>query len=122
MLAAGLEASKLWIREAINLQRELVRDFIATRPLPSSPTRLRRLPRRRVLTRRSGGKQALSDANKITTKAARAEALDAATKSSPSRSVASSKVAAARSSGHSFADEEAGARANHRRRCSHRRT
>jgi polyribonucleotide nucleotidyltransferase len=31
VLAAGLEASKLWIRESINLQRELVRDFIAAR-------------------------------------------------------------------------------------------
>src|ERR1039457_6029378 len=29
VLAAGLEASKLWIREAINLQRQLVRDYVA---------------------------------------------------------------------------------------------
>ena len=31
VLSAGLEASKLWIRESINLQRELVKDFIAAR-------------------------------------------------------------------------------------------
>ena len=31
VLSAGLEASKLWIRESINLQRELVRDFVAAR-------------------------------------------------------------------------------------------
>ena len=31
VLAAGLEASKLWIRESINLQRELVREFVAAR-------------------------------------------------------------------------------------------
>ena len=31
VLAAGLEASKLWIREAINLQRELVREYVAAR-------------------------------------------------------------------------------------------
>lgn len=29
VLAAGLEASKLWIREAINLQRELVKSYVA---------------------------------------------------------------------------------------------
>jgi len=31
VLAAGLEASKLWIREAINLQRELVREYVAAK-------------------------------------------------------------------------------------------
>jgi len=46
VLAAGLEASKLWIREAINLQRELVRDFIADRwSVADLPLRdVRRLP------------------------------------------------------------------------------
>src|SRR5277367_2984277 len=31
VLSAGLEASKLWIRESINLQRELVKNFTAAR-------------------------------------------------------------------------------------------
>ncbi len=31
VLAEGLEASKLWIRESINLQRELVAAFVAAR-------------------------------------------------------------------------------------------
>src|SRR5277367_2930172 len=31
VLSAGLEASKLWIRESINLQRELVANFVAAR-------------------------------------------------------------------------------------------
>ena len=31
VLAQGLEKSKLWIREAINLQRELVKNFVASR-------------------------------------------------------------------------------------------
>jgi polyribonucleotide nucleotidyltransferase len=83
VLAAGLEASKLWIREAINLQRELVRDFIADRgPLPVFPYETFADYQDDVYSRvEAVGKQALSDANKITTKAARAEALDAATKS-----------------------------------------
>ena len=83
VLAAGLEASKLWIREAINLQRELVRDFIADRgALPVFPYETFADYQDDVYARvEAVGKQALSEANKITTKAARAEALDAATKS-----------------------------------------
>jgi polyribonucleotide nucleotidyltransferase len=83
VLAEGLEASKLWIREAINLQRSLVRDFIADRgPLPVFAYETFADYQDDVYARvEAVGKQALSDANKITTKAARAEALDAATKS-----------------------------------------
>ncbi len=83
VLAAGLEASKLWIREAINLQRELVRDFIADRgPLPVFPYETFADYQDDVYARvEAVGKQALTEANKITTKAARAEALDAAAKS-----------------------------------------
>jgi polyribonucleotide nucleotidyltransferase len=83
VLAQGLEASKLWIREAINLQRELVRDFIAQRgPLATFPYEAFLDYHDDVLARvESVGGQALSDANKITTKAARADALEAATKS-----------------------------------------
>jgi polyribonucleotide nucleotidyltransferase len=83
VLAAGLEASKLWIREAINLQRELVRDFIADRgPLPVFAYETFADYQDDVYARvEAVGKQSLSEANKITTKAARAEALDAAAKS-----------------------------------------
>ncbi|MGB8178661.1 MAG: polyribonucleotide nucleotidyltransferase [Acidimicrobiales bacterium] len=83
VLAAGLEASKLWIREAINLQRELVRDFIADRgPLPVFPYETFADYQDDVYARvEAVGKSALAEANKITTKAARAEALDAAAKS-----------------------------------------
>jgi polyribonucleotide nucleotidyltransferase len=83
VLAEGLEASKLWIREAINLQRALVRDFIADRgPLPSFPYETFADYQDDVFERvQSVGVAALTEANKITTKAARNEALDAATKS-----------------------------------------
>jgi polyribonucleotide nucleotidyltransferase len=83
VLAEGLEASKLWIREAINLQRELVRDFIAARgPLPTFEYTAFLDYQDDVLNRVEGlaGTQ-LAEANKITTKAARAEALDAVAKS-----------------------------------------
>jgi polyribonucleotide nucleotidyltransferase len=83
VLAEGLEASKLWIREAINLQRALVRDFIADRgPLPTFPYETFADYEEDVYARvESVGGAALAEANKITTKAARNEALDAATKS-----------------------------------------
>ncbi len=83
VLAEGLEASKLWIREAINLQRALVRDFIADRgPLPVFPYETFADYQDDVFARvESIGGAALAEANKITTKAARNEALDAATKS-----------------------------------------
>ncbi|HTB09780.1 MAG TPA: polyribonucleotide nucleotidyltransferase [Acidimicrobiales bacterium] len=83
VLAAGLEASKLWIREAINLQRSLVRDFIADRgPLPTFEYETFADYTDDIYARVDAiGHQALSDANQITTKAARNEALDAATKS-----------------------------------------
>jgi len=83
VLAAGLEASKLWIREAINLQRSLVRDFIADRgPLPTFEYETFADYTDDIYARVDAiGHQSLSDANQITTKAARNEALDAATKS-----------------------------------------
>ncbi len=83
VLAKGLEASKLWIREAINLQRELVRDFIAARgPLPIFEYETFLDYQDDVLARveEVAGTQ-LAEANKITTKAARNEALDAVAKS-----------------------------------------
>jgi polyribonucleotide nucleotidyltransferase len=82
VLAAGLEASKLWIREAINLQRELVRTFVAARG-PITPMEYSTFSEYGddVLARvESVGKASLVAANAITTKAARNEALDSATK------------------------------------------
>ncbi|MGC2169002.1 MAG: polyribonucleotide nucleotidyltransferase [Acidimicrobiales bacterium] len=83
VLAQGLEASKLWIRESVNLQRSLVRDFIADRgPLPTFEYEaFVDYPDAIYARVEAIGQQALSDAIKITTKAARNEALDAATKS-----------------------------------------
>ncbi len=83
VLAAGLEASKLWIREAINLQRELVREFIAAKgSLPTFEYETFADYQDDVLARvKEVGASALADANKLTTKAARNEALDAATAS-----------------------------------------
>ena len=83
VLAAGLEASKLWIREAINLQRELVRDWIAERgPIEIMPYETVLDYQDDVLARvEAVGMSALSEANALTTKAARAAALDAATAS-----------------------------------------
>ena len=82
VLSAGLEASKLWIREAINLQRELVKEFVAARG-PDQDHRVQgdeRLPGRRPGPRRSRRCQAPSlKRNSFTAKTARNEALDAAT-------------------------------------------
>ncbi len=82
VLAEGLEASKTWIREAINLQRALVRDFVADRgPLPSFEYETFADYGDDVYERvASVGEADLASANRITTKAARAEALEAATK------------------------------------------
>ncbi len=83
VLAAGLEASKLWIREAINLQRELVKEFVSARgplkPLAFVP----QLDYQDDVYARveAVGTEALSEANKLTTKTARNDALDAATAS-----------------------------------------
>jgi polyribonucleotide nucleotidyltransferase len=83
VLAEGLEASKLWIREAINLQRELVRDFIAARgPLPTFEYQAFLDYQDDVLNRvESIAGTQLAEANKITTKAARNAALDTVAKS-----------------------------------------
>ncbi len=82
VLADGLEASKLWIRESINLQRELVRDFIAARgPLASFPYETFSDYGDDVYQRVVAvGGDAVSSANSLTTKSDRARALDEATK------------------------------------------
>ncbi|MHB1209610.1 MAG: polyribonucleotide nucleotidyltransferase [Acidimicrobiales bacterium] len=83
VLSAGLEASKLWIREAINLQRELVKDFVAAR----GPIKM--IDYKPVLDYQDDvyarvdavGTAALAEANSFTTKTARNDALSAATAS-----------------------------------------
>ncbi len=82
VLAAGLEASKLWIRESINLQRQLVRDFVAARgPIATIEYKTYLDYQDDVLARVSEvGEASLNDANKLTTKTARNAALDQATK------------------------------------------
>jgi len=83
VLAAGLEASKLWIREAINLQRELVRDFIAARGPIKTLDFVAQLDYQDDVYARveALGESALGEANKLTAKTARKDALDAATAS-----------------------------------------
>src|SRR5487761_2354059 len=81
VLAAGLEAAKLWIRESINLQRELVRAFVAQRgEIVTMPYQAMVDFQDDVLQAVTAvGLTSLTEANLITTKAARAAALDAAT-------------------------------------------
>ena len=83
VLAAGLEASKLWIREAINLQRQLVREYVAQHgEIKTIEYKVLSDYQDDVLARvKEVGESALAEANKITTKTARNEALDEATKS-----------------------------------------
>ena len=83
VLAAGLEASKLWIREAINLQRELVKEFVKARgPLKVLAFEPQLDYKDDVYARVEAlGTTSLSDANKLTTKTERNNALDAATQS-----------------------------------------
>ncbi len=80
VLAAGLEASKLWIREAINLQRELVRAFVAARgPLPPFPFTPVVDYGDDVFARvEAVGRDRLAEANTLVAKAERNAALDAA--------------------------------------------
>ena len=82
VLAAGLEKSKLWIREAINLQRELVKNFVAARgaiePIEFNTfSEYQDDVMERVV---AVGKSKIAAANNHTVKAERAAALDAATK------------------------------------------
>ena len=83
VLAAGLEASKLWIREAVNLQRELVKDFIAARG-PLKPLEfVAQLDYQDDVYARveAVGESAVAEANKLTAKTERNDALAAATAS-----------------------------------------
>jgi polyribonucleotide nucleotidyltransferase len=83
VLAEGLEAAKLWIRESINLQRELVRAYVAERgEIVTIPYKTFNDYEADVFERvEAVGLEALSAANKLTSKQPRAEAIDAATAS-----------------------------------------
>ena len=83
VLAAGLEASKLWIREAINLQRELVKAYVAERgPIQMMEYTASLDYQDDVYARvEAVGASALKEANAFTTKQVRAEALSEATTS-----------------------------------------
>jgi polyribonucleotide nucleotidyltransferase len=81
VLAAGLEQSKLWIRESINLQRELVKAFVAERG-PITPLEYETFADYQddVFERvQAVGEDELAAANQLTEKQARAQALADAT-------------------------------------------
>ncbi len=80
VLAEGLEASKTWIRESINLQRELVAAYVAVRgPIVTIPYSTFSDYEPDVFERvQAVGTDAISKANLVTSKAERNAALDAA--------------------------------------------
>jgi polyribonucleotide nucleotidyltransferase len=82
VLAEGLEKSKLWIRESINLQRELVKAYTAVHgPIETIPYQLFTDYTDDIYDRVVAiGEASITEANKFTTKQVRATALDAATK------------------------------------------
>ena len=82
VLAEGLESAKTWIRESINLQRELVRAFTSERG-PVTPMEFSTLTDYGddIWSSVEGaGTASLSEANQVTAKADRNAAIDAATK------------------------------------------
>ena len=80
VLAAGLEASKPWIRESINLQRQLVEAFTAARgPIETIPYQTFSDYEDDVWARvEAVGTDPIAKANLVTSKAERNAALDAA--------------------------------------------
>ncbi len=80
VLAEGLEAAKTWIRESINLQRQLVEAFTAARgPIETIPYSTFNDYEDDVWQRvQAVGTDAIAKANLVTTKAERNAALDAA--------------------------------------------
>ncbi len=83
VLAGGLESAKLWIRESINLQRELVRAYVAERGvIETIPFKVFNEYESDVYDRVVAvGTDALASANALTVKQPRAAAIDAATAS-----------------------------------------
>jgi polyribonucleotide nucleotidyltransferase len=80
VLAEGLESSKLWIRESINLQRELVAAFVAARgPIEALEYKVMADYQDDVYERVVVvGEKQLAEANVLTAKAERSGAIDAA--------------------------------------------
>ncbi len=80
VLAQGLEASKQWIRESINLQRELLASYVAVRgPIETIPFTTFSDYEDDVWERvQAVGTDAITKANLVTSKAERNAALDAA--------------------------------------------
>jgi polyribonucleotide nucleotidyltransferase len=80
VLAQGLEASKQWIRESINLQRELVASYVAVRgPIETIPFSVFSDYEDDVWERvQAVGTDAITKANLVTSKAERNAALDGA--------------------------------------------
>jgi len=80
VLAEGLESSKLWIRESINLQRELVAAFVAARgPIKMLEYKVMADYQDDIYERVVAvGEESLATANALSAKADRAGALDAA--------------------------------------------
>jgi polyribonucleotide nucleotidyltransferase len=83
VLANGLEAAKLWIRESVNLQRELVREYVAAKgPIETIPYQTFADYEDDVYARvEAVGLESLRAANTITQKQARNAAIDEATAS-----------------------------------------
>ena len=81
VLADGLEKAKLWIRESINLQREMVKLYVAERgPIETIPYTVFRDYEDDVMARvEAVGASKIAEANKLTSKAPRAEAINVAT-------------------------------------------
>ena len=87
MLAEGLEAAKQWIRESINLQRELVEAFTAARgPIETIPFSTFSDYEDDVWARvEAVGTEPIAKANLVTSKAERNAALDAGRRGDPGR-------------------------------------
>jgi polyribonucleotide nucleotidyltransferase len=81
VLAEGLEAAKLWIRESINLQREMVREYVAQRgPIETIAYQTFADYESDVYDRvNEVGLDLLKAANQLTVKQPRAKAIDEAT-------------------------------------------
>ena len=124
VLAQGLEAAKQWIRESINLQRELVAAYVAVRgPIETIPFSTFTDYQDDVWERvQAVGTDAISKANLVTSKAERNAALDAA--GEEIRTALGDEFAerAGRGQGrHPCPDQEAGTQADRRGRRTRRR-
>ena len=119
VLAAGLEASKQWIRESINLQRQLVEAYTAARgPIETIPYQTFSDYQDDVWARvEAVGTDLIAKANLVTAKAERNAALDAAGEEIKAALGEEFAERGGRGQGgHPCADQEAGAQADRRGR------